>query len=206
MTPWGISAGLAFAVFAALGPGAVNGADFSDPTWPCIQRKVESLSLGLMWPHPLTETDLPAPLQAEAEDLVERLALRRIGLDEADALIAGFAAGHPDLTVEDLGQVFARIFDRIDRERRTLIAGIGRYSLKQIDLAASIDQTRTEMAAHMEAAEPYFDEVDRLEEKLDWDERIYDDRADALTYVCETPVLLEQRAFALAQSFLKHAD
>ena len=48
-----------------------------------------------------------------------------------------------------------------------------------------------------------FDTVDKLEEQLDWDERIYRDRAKSLTYVCETPVLLEKRLFALAQILQK---
>jgi len=30
-------------------------ADYSDPTWPCMQRKVETLSLGLMWPLAVPE-------------------------------------------------------------------------------------------------------------------------------------------------------
>ena len=55
----------------------------------------------------------------------------------------------------------------------------------------------------MAAEAPDFDRVDQLEEQIDWDERIYHDRARSLTYVCETPVLLEKRAYAIAQILLK---
>jgi hypothetical protein len=47
------------------------------------------------------------------------------------------------------------------------------------------------------------DEWDRMEELQDivtWDARIYTERAQSLTFVCETPVLLEKRAFALAKA------
>ena len=38
-----------------------------------------------------------------------------------------------------------------------------------------------------------------MEDKLRWDTRIYQDRQKSLTYVCESPVILEQRAFAVAR-------
>ena len=40
----------------------------------------------------------------------------------------------------------------------------------------------------------------RVEEELDWSTRIFQDRQQSLTYVCETPVILEQRAFALGRA------
>jgi hypothetical protein len=49
-------------------------------------------------------------------------------------------------------------------------------------------------------AEPKdFDRIEELEDTLAWETRIFRDRAQSLTYVCETPVLLEQRAFAIAR-------
>ena len=59
-------------------PGAA--ADFSDPTWPCIQRKVENLSLGLMWPHEVAQAGGAADdaLPRDAANLAETLALRGV--------------------------------------------------------------------------------------------------------------------------------
>ncbi len=37
------------------------------------------------------------------------------------------------------------------------------------------------------------------ETRLEWDKRIFDERSQSLTYVCETPTLLEQRAFEIAR-------
>lgn len=179
-----------------------HAADFSDPTWPCIQRKVENLSLGIMWPHPVSD----AELGANDLELIEALVLRRVSLDDAGELIDGYVAGESKMTTQKLGAVFSEAFERINQRRRAIIEGIGRYSKKQIALAKSIDETRKQMATLMQATDPDFDAVDRLEEKLDWDERIYRDRARSLTYVCETPVQLEKRIYGIGQLLLKHAS
>lgn len=178
----------------------VLAADFADPTWPCLQRKVESLSLGLMWPKPVSDENIRPDLRPRATELVETLVLRRVPTEQIDLLVTEFVNSNPDLADDDLGQIFRAAFQRINHERSKLIAGISRYSLTQIDLAARIDDARNEMDALLTAAEPDYDRIDALEEQLDWDERIFHDRAQSLTYVCETPVLLEKRAFTIAQS------
>ena len=47
--------------------------------------------------------------------------------------------------------------------------------------------------------------MDAVEEELDWRIRIFEERDRSLTYVCESPVLLERRAYALAQMILQAA-
>ena len=47
---------------------------------------------------------------------------------------------------------------------------------------------------------PDFDAIDAEEKALDWDQRVFTDRQQSLTYVCETPVILEQRLFALGRA------
>lgn len=183
----------------ALVPGAGVAADFSDPDWPCIQRKVENLSPGLMWPHPVTKTDL----SPEAEELAAVLALRRVGLEEAETHVRDFVAKHPS-DEQTLGSIFQSVFDRLSENRKRLMSGIARYSQSQIALSARIDADRIEMAKLSAETAPDFDRIDKLEEEMDWNERIYLDRSRALTYVCETPVLIEKRAYAIAQILLKH--
>ncbi|SFR00109.1 hypothetical protein [Poseidonocella sedimentorum] len=173
-------------------------ADFSDPTWPCIQRKVERLSPGLMWPAPLEEVTLAPEVESAVEDLVARLALRRTEVEDLQPIVSDFTrenGADPAL----LGEVFSRVFTRMARTRSAIIKGIEDYSLQQIALAEKIDAARTEMTALMQADAPDFDKVDALEEQVDWDERIFIDRQRSLTYVCETPVLLEKRLYAIAQ-------
>ncbi|MEO3416466.1 hypothetical protein AAFO92_17585 [Roseovarius sp. CAU 1744] len=182
----------------SLPPVAVRAADFSDPTWPCIQRKVENLSVGLMWPYPVEPVDLPSDIQQSVDTLVSRLVLRRIPVEELAPDVAAFAETHGH-QVTLLSHVFSKAFNTLAGTRRKLMTGIGDYSLKQIALAEKIDDTRARMDELMAADSPDFDQVDALEEQLDWDERIYTDRARSLTYVCESPVLIEKRLYAIAQ-------
>ncbi len=179
-------------------PGAVRAADFADPSWPCVQRKVENLSVGLMWPAPIPEGKLTGEVAGDASDLAQRFALRKLTLEEVRPAMDAFVEKHgrdPAL----LGQVFRESFERLARTRRAIMKGIGAYSLSQIALADRIEKARDEMDTLMQAAEPDYDRVDALEEQIDWDERIYNERRQSLTYVCETPVLLEKRLYAIAQ-------
>jgi hypothetical protein len=183
---------------------AAGAATFDDPEWPCVQRKVENLSLGIMWPHPVSAAKLRDGLAESGNELIASLALRRVDLVDAETLINKFVKANPDVSRDDLGHLFRGVFERISTERTEIIGGITRYSLRQILLSEAIDDTRVKMSALMEADTPDFDTIDALEEKLDWDERIFYDRTQSLTYVCETPVLLEKRAFAIAQLLLQH--
>lgn len=183
-------------------------ATFNDPTWPCQQRKVERLSLGLMWPKPLKDTpegQSEAQLPPDAMELATHLGLRRLTMEEADQIVATFSERRPGATADLMGKIFAVVFQQLGAARHNVINGIGRYSEKQITLAKKIDATRAEMDALMSAKDPDFDKVDKLEEQLDWDERVYKDRSQSLTYVCETPVLIEKRLYALAKILLKYS-
>jgi hypothetical protein len=174
-------------------------ADFSDPTWPCVQRKVETLSMGLMWPHLLDESaEYDSQARADIAELADRLALRRTDPSALEPQVAAFAeayGGNADM----LGRVFEKVFNGLSSRRTQIIAGIGDFSLGQIALSEKIDEMRVAMDSEMALAEPDFDKVDALEEQLDWDQLIYTDRQQSITYLCETPVLLEKRLYAIAR-------
>ncbi|MEM8956946.1 MAG: hypothetical protein AAGC86_03935 [Pseudomonadota bacterium] len=178
----------------------VFAADYSDPTWPCVARKVESLSLGLMWPHPVPEADsvTDEALQSDVADLADALGLRRVELETLRPAVESFAeaySGDPDA----LGLVFSRVFESLNKRRSRIISGIGEFSLSQIALADKIDTARLEMDTVLQASAPDFDRADVLEEQLDWDQLIYTDRQRSIQYLCETPQIIERRLFAIAQ-------
>lgn len=178
-----------------------SAANFADPTWPCIQRKVENLSIGIMWPHPIEDVTLSPDAEKDVRNIVSRLILRRFELDEIRPLVSEFTKMHGN-DPGVMGHIFSETFERIAKTRKTIMNGISDYSLSQIAMSQRIDETRKTMTELMQADQPDFDKVDALEEQLDWDERIYTDRAKSLTYVCETPVLLEKRLYAIAQMLL----
>ncbi len=183
--------------------GHVHAADTNDPDWPCVQRKVEHLSLAAMWPDPIR--DDVAALPEDLEEAAGQLALRRVSDEEAQAIIDRIAQSYPESGSEDFGRMFQATFEHIDRQRSEIIAGISRYARNQARLAAELEEFRAEMARLETAAAPDFDRMDEVEAEIDWRVRIFNDRSRALTYVCESPVLLEQRAFSIARMMLKAA-
>lgn len=202
------TASAAFLIMAASTIAPAKSADFSDPDWPCIQRKVPHLSIGQMWAGPLIdETRLKTWRDNnDIHRLAFLLSLRRTPLEAADGMIADFAK-RDDLgtDVSDrMTTLFAGVFSLIDRERSEIISGIARYAHKQDALAQRIDKSRDELQVLNEATDPNYDRIEELQDQVDWDQRIFRDRAQSLTYVCETPVILEKRAFSLARSIQQH--
>ena len=194
--PRKLTCAIALSIFAM----HAHAADFSDPTWPCIQRKVENLSLGLMWPNVVDTSILGTDetLGQDVNELADTLALRRIPLDDLRESVEAFSAKY-DGDVAILGLVFDRVFSTLSKRRARIISGIGDFSLSQIALAEQIDAKRLTMDQILAKSEPDFDRVDALEEQIDWDQVIHSDRQRSIQYLCETPQLIEKRLFSIAQ-------
>ena len=179
----------------ALAAGVAHADTGTDPDWPCIQRKQPHLSLGQMWTGPAPDDAVRELARTpEIAALADRLEQRRLPLPQAEAEIADYAKSADN---QHLTALMLAIFDRVEPHRAALMDGIARYGRKQVDLAARIEGHRHEMARLEAIDSPDFD---AQEEQLDWDMRIFQDRQQALTYVCETPVILEQRVFALGRA------
>ena len=181
--------------------GATWGADAD---WPCVQPKMAELTPAQMWAGPPLETAGDWRDDAAVAALVPKLVARRTSLEDAAAAIERFAeSAGPDKDAR-LTRLFAGVFERINAERSRVVAGIERYARKQKALADRIRQEEAALRAKPGAA------ADRtaqdLETQLRWDTRIYEERLQALTYVCESPVILEQRAFALAREIQNHLE
>ena len=190
------------AIFALVLAGPAWAATGTDPDWPCIQRKQPHLSLGQVWTGPQPDAqaaDLARDPRIEA--LAARPEQRRLPLEDAEAAIAEFAAGADDA---HLTALMVAIFGKIEPDRSALIEGIARYGRSQVALSRRIEERRATMAALEQADPPDFDAIDAAEEALDWDQRIFTERQQMLTYVCETPVILEQRVFALGRAIAGH--
>jgi hypothetical protein len=172
-----------------------------DPDWPCVQRRQPHLSIAQVWGGPVPDEATLALAEApEIQEVAQLIALRRTPMAEAEARIAEFAAEHDP---QALVALFAATFDHINATRDRVMAGITRYAHKQERLDARIEEMRHEFQALEAAKSKDFDRMDKLEEDLDWSTRIFQDRQQSLTYVCETPVILEQRAFAIGRAVEK---
>ncbi len=168
--------------------------------WPCVQRKVPRLSIGQMWSGPLVEGEWEADAAIRA--LAPKLASRRLPVEEAGPLIDSFASTVGTDKSQRLAMLFAATFEIIDRDRASVVAGIERYSKRQQALAARIGDESLkigELKRASDGSNPVLDRIEDAEVALEWDMRIYEERERSLTYVCEVPVLYEQRAFAIAK-------
>ena len=184
---------------------AAPAASPGDPEWPCQRRKVPTLTPGLMWSGPQISDQIRQFEEDRAlHDLAARLALRRIPLSEAETMIADYAAGlGPDRNPK-LTAVFYSTFALINHERGAIISGITRYAKKQTALSTAIETKRAQIRALSAAANPDLDKLEELQDTLTWDERIFKERSQSLRYVCETPVILEKRIFAIARALQSH--
>jgi hypothetical protein len=174
-----------------------------NPDWPCVQRKVPQLSAAAVWEGPPIEKAAQHwGDDAEVVALVEQIAARRMSLEDAEAAIAAFGAGLDAAEREArLTLVFAGLFETLDRERSDVIAGIERYGRRQKTLAEQIRVERTQLS-ELSAAAAAAEDAQRaaeLQNRLLWETRIFNERRNSLTFVCEVPTLIEQRLFALAR-------
>jgi hypothetical protein len=193
---------LAALLFAAPCAPAVA-ATGEDPDWPCIQRLVPQIAPAVIWSGPPIDA-VDGPANPLVDDLAGELAARRVPLDEAMARVEEFAASLDDAQKnEQLTRLFARMLEIINRDRSSIIEGIKEYARGQRTLAETIND-KNELLIDLPKDQVL--ERETLVAERDWDVRVYDDRARSLTYLCEQPVLLEQRAFALARAIAGHLE
>lgn len=202
---------LCVAILGALGPGrALAASDPENPYWPCIQRKVPEISAGMVWVGPtVPEGDRRWRESREIADLVARISTRRMPVEKAYAEIDGFAATLDGDRNGPLTLLFTGLLQTINALRSEIIAGIERYARRQIALADKIRMMSAELSALR--AEDGPSEAERakareLDERLLWDIRVFDEREQSLSYVCESPVLLERRLFALARQIMSRLE
>jgi hypothetical protein len=181
--------------------GIARAADPRFPDWPCNQIKVPELSVAAVWAGPpIDDVGNAWEEDAAVKELVARLAVRRTSLDEAQAAIADAINGTPAQRQQKARLIFAGLFKTLDRERSEVMRGIERYARKQKEFA---DQIRTEILELRDLQDRAVQDQSKLDEltsRVEWDTRIFEERRKTVGFVCEVPVLIEQRLFTLARA------
>jgi len=203
--------GLFLATSAGLagGQNQIKGADEAPAVdlkaaWPCVQKKVEVLSVSQVWDGPAIEGLKGWYQDKDITLLMDRLASRRVPVAEAEAAIKKFAEKQPDAARDEkLTLLFAGLFDKVSGQRRSVLAGIEKYQKAQRERAAELERQGTEIAelekkpATDEAAEKA---LEQAREKFNWAQRIFQERQQNIPLACELPVLVEERLYAMAQA------
>ena len=192
-------AALAVALLA-VAPGALaQGRAKTNPDWPCFQIKVPEFSLNSVWSGP--EIDLKANAwrdDSALAELVGKMAQRRVPVGDAEAAIASFVAKGGAEAKPKLLIAMSGAFQELTRQRSQILEGLERFGKRQHEMAEKIrvENESLQSAASDQAADPSAE----AREKLQWDVRIFEDRHRSITFVCETPTLIEQRIGALARA------
>jgi hypothetical protein len=175
-------------------------ADSPERNWPCHQILVGQLSLAAVWSGPSIEGLAWRNDQAVA-DIVATLAARRTPLEAAERAIEDFAQSQGASKTKKLVSVFAGLFETLSDERTQVIEGLLRFGAKQKELAAKIraENALPQVGPGKEPPGASRQDAETVARDLEWDLRVFDERRQSLTYVCETPALIEQRLFALAR-------
>jgi hypothetical protein len=192
---------LALSALSALTAWPVSGAQNTDPTWPCVQRKVPTLSLGQVWNGP----ELPQSAAGWSNDpavsaLVRKLSARRMPLVDAEQAIMDFAkAQSGDQRNVRMAMLAQGLFDHMNAERADVIAGIARYAKNQLAMAARLRAEGTKFAELRANPDADANEIITRTEQIALETRIFEERVQSLTYVCEVPTFIEQRLYSLAK-------
>lgn len=191
---------------ALIGSGAARAADPRYPDWPCMQAKVPGISLAAVWAGPPID-DVASAWKDDPRiaALVERLASRRVPLEQAQGAITEFLSTSADKQASGR-LLFAGLFDSLNAQRASVLNGLERVTRKQRDAA---DKIRTDTAALQtlqSAASPDQAKIDELSNRLLWQARIFDDRRRVVGFVCEVPTLIDQRLFALGRTIQQEME
>jgi hypothetical protein len=175
--------------------------------WPCKQVRVPEIALGGVWSGPPIDAERKSWRDdAAVADLVARIAPRRTPLETAEKLIADFAAQAGDRRKARLTALFAGLYERLNDERRDVVSGLDRFGRRLKDMA---EKTREETQSFhaLQAQKPVDPEaVKKGAETLQWRVRLFEEQRKMVTYVCESPALIEQRFGALARAVINAMD
>ena len=168
--------------------------------WPCAQRKVDTISAGTIWSGPDLAQGADWDQDFKLAALAQKLASRRTDLADAETDIDEFAKNAGADKDRQLTRLFVGVLDIVNTDRNRILQGITRYAAGQERLAERLRQESDAISSTQSAPNLTFNANTSGKEKdFEWDQRIFSERRQALSYVCETPSLLERRAFDIGR-------
>lgn len=192
---------LATVVLMSLASG-VTATDAANVSWPCEQALVPEVSFAVVWDGP-DPGSLSQSWTADGEvaALVRRLTARGANRDAAETAIDGFAAQQPVASRNQrLTLLFAGVLETLNADRRKLISGIQRYSRDQERRARALDARLAKLVAlERETSEDARRRFAELRDRIEIEQRIFDDREQSIPFLCTRPRVVEQRLGELAR-------
>lgn len=176
-------------------------ADPRNPDWPCAQIKVPEISITAVWSGPAIDgVGRTWENDPKIKELVARLSLRRIPIEDAEKSVAEFMTGDAAAKAVKAKLLFAGLFDTMNAQRGEVMSGIERFTRRQREFADRIRANTRQLRELDDAAMRDQAKIDELSNQLAWDTRIFEDRRKSTRYVCEVPTTIERRLFALGRA------
>jgi hypothetical protein len=196
---------LAGAALFGLASGESMALDRRYPDWPCQQLKVPTIAMASIWSGPVFEATSSRSDDPKMSDLVAQLAARRTPMDEARRLIQDYVVGGAEERQGKAKALFAALFDLLNTQRDQVMTGIERFSRKEKALASDIRANVDKLRDLQDSGQADAATIDSLSKGIEWETRIFEDRAKSTTYVCEVPTLIEKRLFDLGKAIQQAA-
>ncbi len=179
----------------------------NSPDWPCIQRKVPTISAAQIWDGP--PIDGIKEFDPTIRDLTELLESRRVSADDADKAIAEYAQSIPEAERDKkLTELFASFLSEINTDRQFVMSRVEDFQKRQKGRAAELEREGQRLAEKGLAATdellPIETNLSPEQQEYNWNARIFQERQQNLTMACEVPVLIEQRAYEISRLIRSH--
>ena len=181
--------------------------DKDNPDWPCVQRKVLTLTSTQIWDGPPVEDLRDWSSDPEILKLVPGLVSRRVSMEDATAAIKAFAGKLPAAERDEkLKRLFAGVLTKINEERASVINGVERFQKRLRGRAGEIERQSSEIIKLKAEAkdDSARKSLSAAEEKHAWEVRIFQERQQNIPLACEIPVMIEARAFELGREIRSH--
>jgi len=176
------------------------------PDWPCVQRKVATISPAQIWDGPPIDGLKGWENDEKIQELTTYLESRRVPLEDAEKAIKEFAASQPEGERDKkLTLLFASVLSKINNDRRFVMGRIEEFQRRQRARADELEREGRKLAENDQTI-PAEDQLGPRDIKLtpeqqeyNWNARIFQDRQQNLTVACDIPVLIEQRVYEVAK-------
>lgn len=180
--------------------------------WPCVYRKVPTLSAATIWDGPAITDTASWRKDETIRKLSQYLVSRRVKEEEAEAAIKKFAAGLPaDTRDAKLTDLFAAVLTRTNEDRKVVMSGIERFHKRQLERAKEIEKegidlppesadTDTGVTDDSNGPAGEISKLSSKEEKYKWEVRTFQEKQANIPIACEIPQLIDERAGALARA------
>jgi hypothetical protein len=176
------------------------------PDWPCVQRKVATLTSAQIWDGPPVDDLKGWEGDEKITELTSYLESRRVSLQDAEKAIKEFSASLPQGERDQkLTQLFASVLAKINTDRQFVIGRIEEFQRRQKARSEELEREGQKLAEKNQAV-PAGEQLGPMDANLtpeqqeyNWNARIFADRQQNLTVACEIPILIEQRAYEIGK-------